>query len=572
MGSKIPTISLCMIVKNEEKLLPQCLTSATGVFDEIIVVDTGSTDSTVEIAEQFGAKVYFHEWESDFAKARNISLSYATCDWIFILDADEALEREDIEMIKKSVQLNKYNVIYCAVLSDSPNGWGRHYSYRIFRRDKAHYEGIVHNQLIYEGKELFTAIRIYHYGYNLSKEEMEVKFKRTEELLLQQIHEDSTDIFAHVNYLRVLRAQKRYEEGIAHGKKAFPLCRGTMLKTHEQMIGLDMVFCMLMHKQYKEGENSCSELLKKYPANLDLLFLLGNLLMSQKKYQEAIQAFQEFLSVKENETKEARYDLLVVETLHMAHKVWANLSDCFFHSDDYQQAVIAAEKSIELKPDCTAYKIILARSLCAMGKVEAARKILDNEKNSGNEDEILFMKWFDLCEKYPELGNGFELIKEGIEKYPESENLHNCLAYAVLNEDQQMAKDEWLRVLEINPDHLGAYLGLVELSAKNRSLKDLEDYSDAVLKRTNQIVVYKDLGLAFLSAGVYKRAIDLLESYIIVKPEDGLVLSDIATCYANLGQYVSAFRGYKEALRLCPQNSKIIGNLKKLQHLISLQQ
>ena len=76
------SISLCMIVKNEEENLPRCLDSVRDVVDEIVIVDTGSTDRTVEIAESYGAKVFYHPWEGSFSKARNYSLKYATCDWI----------------------------------------------------------------------------------------------------------------------------------------------------------------------------------------------------------------------------------------------------------------------------------------------------------------------------------------------------------------------------------------------------------------------------------------------------------------------------------------------------------
>ena len=96
-GASIPrqTLSLCMIVKNEEANLGRCLESVKGVADEIIIVDTGSTDRTVEIARQHGAKIVSHQWDDDFAVARNVSLRAATSDWILVLDADEALDEED---------------------------------------------------------------------------------------------------------------------------------------------------------------------------------------------------------------------------------------------------------------------------------------------------------------------------------------------------------------------------------------------------------------------------------------------------------------------------------------------
>mgnify|MGYP000956448123 CR=1 FL=1 len=96
----MPTLSLCMIVKNEEKYLLQCLKSVRDVVDEIIVVDTGSTDKTKAIAEIFGAKLYDFPWTGDFSAARNYSLKQATGRWILILDADEVVSPQDHPKIK----------------------------------------------------------------------------------------------------------------------------------------------------------------------------------------------------------------------------------------------------------------------------------------------------------------------------------------------------------------------------------------------------------------------------------------------------------------------------------------
>jgi Glycosyltransferases involved in cell wall biogenesis len=90
-NDKRPLLSLCMIVKNEEKNIGECLKSAEGLADEIIVTDTGSTDKTVEIAQSYGAKIEHFAWIKDFAAARNHSISKATSRWIIWLDADDRL-------------------------------------------------------------------------------------------------------------------------------------------------------------------------------------------------------------------------------------------------------------------------------------------------------------------------------------------------------------------------------------------------------------------------------------------------------------------------------------------------
>lgn len=99
-GSARPALSLCMIVKNESANLPACLSSAAGLADELIVVDTGSTDGTQDIARSFGARVIQSSWHGDFSRARNESLDAATGNWILWLDADDILLEADKAAIK----------------------------------------------------------------------------------------------------------------------------------------------------------------------------------------------------------------------------------------------------------------------------------------------------------------------------------------------------------------------------------------------------------------------------------------------------------------------------------------
>lgn len=100
------TISLCMIVKNEERVLARCLDSLIGLMDEIIIVDTGSTDKTKEIAKKYTDKVYDFAWVDDFSAARNFSFSKATMDYIYVADADEVLDeknRAEFQKLKEAM-------------------------------------------------------------------------------------------------------------------------------------------------------------------------------------------------------------------------------------------------------------------------------------------------------------------------------------------------------------------------------------------------------------------------------------------------------------------------------------
>jgi tetratricopeptide (TPR) repeat protein len=104
-------LSLCMIVKDEEANLSRCLASARDAVDEIVILDTGSTDRTLEIAEEFGAKIHHLEWPNDFSIARNQSLQYVEGDWVLVLDADETLVENIAPILRQLIQEEQYLVI-----------------------------------------------------------------------------------------------------------------------------------------------------------------------------------------------------------------------------------------------------------------------------------------------------------------------------------------------------------------------------------------------------------------------------------------------------------------------------
>ena len=100
-----------MIVNDEDSTLAKCLSSAKKFVNEIVILDTGSTDKTVKIAEGYGAKIHHFEWCNDFSAARNEALKYVTGDWVLVLDADETLAPEMIPIIKEAVEREEYLLI-----------------------------------------------------------------------------------------------------------------------------------------------------------------------------------------------------------------------------------------------------------------------------------------------------------------------------------------------------------------------------------------------------------------------------------------------------------------------------
>lgn len=162
------SISVCMIVKNEEKNLPIILENVKLFADEIVVVDTGSSDDTKKIAEKYTNKIYDFEWCDDFAKARNYSFSKASCDYMMWLDADDFILPESIEKINKMKKKNKltadvYMCKYIASFDENFNPLFSYYRERILKRDKNFvWHDPVHEVIIPRGKIEYLDISIYH--------------------------------------------------------------------------------------------------------------------------------------------------------------------------------------------------------------------------------------------------------------------------------------------------------------------------------------------------------------------------------------------------------------------------
>lgn len=185
-------ISLCMIVRDEEDNLPRSLSSVKDLVSEIIVVDTGSQDRTVEIAESFGAKIYYHPWEGSFSGSRNHSLEYATGEWILILDADETIPVEEHPKIRALLEDSTYDGYYFLnlQLSDTAGAVAaQHYNLRLFRNGLGvRYEGRVHNQPNLDEERIScTDVRLLHYGYVKGYAKKQQKYQRSVDLLEREL-------------------------------------------------------------------------------------------------------------------------------------------------------------------------------------------------------------------------------------------------------------------------------------------------------------------------------------------------------------------------------------------------
>lgn len=301
---KAPTISACLIVKDEEAFLENCLRSIQGWVDEIIVVDTGSRDKTVEIAQRFTDRVYFHPWQNSFSIARNQAMGYATGDWILTIDADEELVSGAGTLLREAVrEAGDADAIYCNVISIFSGGkkQARHNSERLLRNNGIiHYEGRVHNRVVGINRPKMSRVELMHYGYNVEEKKSQEKFLRTVALLKEQIQDAPENPMPHHYLGTSYLARGMYRESLVESLQAIELA--------ERFGKADVIYLTTHHNaalaflelgKLHEAREYSLRALKKYPDHLDSIYMLTVLAGEEKNWRELLEYGRRFLALRD---------------------------------------------------------------------------------------------------------------------------------------------------------------------------------------------------------------------------------------------------------------------------------
>lgn len=220
--SKMP-ISVCIIAKNEEKYIEDCLKKLKPYGFEIVVTDTGSTDRTKEIAQKYADKVLDFTWINDFSAARNFCASQASNNWILALDCDEYVESVDIRILRvllqqkpkqvgvirmKNLQMRQGDEVGYSI-DDLPRLYNRNY----YQYDKPIHEQIVHKKNELDGLEGFLMpMEVIHHGYAITGDDMVKKQERNLEILYKGLEEEPDNPYYYFQVGCSLQVLKRYEE------------------------------------------------------------------------------------------------------------------------------------------------------------------------------------------------------------------------------------------------------------------------------------------------------------------------------------------------------------------------
>ena len=378
-----------MIVKNEEKYLGQCLNSVKEIVNEVIITDTGSTDKTKEIAKKFKAKIFDFKWNDDFSEARNESLKHATKDWILVLDADEIINRDDLEKIKEIVNDNDNSAFLflqknytndnsvAGFVSESHKndskayaGWYGSLIVRLFRNKKDYkFEGAVHELIEHSvesknGKIALANVSLHHYG-NSDPEAVKKKRQFYLQLCKRKVQKNKD-------------AQSNYELGV-------------------------------LYKENNDFGNAVKSLTKAVELDSKhrlALFELGIINEQQKNYDDAIKYYTESLRVKNDS------------------EAYQNLGVCYLKKTMYKEAYSNLTKALLLNPNKYTIYNSLGAVLEKIGNYESAIQMLGIGIKLNPQNVVGFYNLGIALDKKGDLLNAIKNYEKAVElKHNKSEEI-----------------------------------------------------------------------------------------------------------------------------------------------------
>ncbi len=297
-------ISVCIIAKNEEQRIEKCLSSIKPCGFEIVVVDTGSTDRTKELAAKYADQVLDFEWCDDFSAARNFSLRAASNNWIFMLDCDETIKTIDIE------ELNYFR----KHLSDSVGSVSREnlvtengvpvlnntdYTERFFNRRLYHYTGTIHEQLTpRHGSEISAFLlktTILHTGYDMNTEERNAKFKRNFTLLQKQLLQEPDNPYLYYQLGKSCEIIEDYTNACEYYSKGLSFDLDPELAYVQAMVV--SYGNALLRTGQQETALGFESIYEAFSPSADFIYLMGNIYKQNQMYEQAFEQYQKAIGM-----------------------------------------------------------------------------------------------------------------------------------------------------------------------------------------------------------------------------------------------------------------------------------
>jgi glycosyltransferase involved in cell wall biosynthesis len=304
-----------MIVKDEAHCIGGCLNSVQELVNEMIIVDTGSSDQTIEICENHGARVYSYKWKNDFADARNYGLSFSTGDWILWLDADEELDADEKSKIPEILANTSASILSLPILNyygkttpvDKNNAYLL-YQPRLFRNqidiifiNRVHETPRLPAELTEKDIENIP-VSIHHYGYLQEIVELKQKGQRNNQLLQQELSDPAHSPWVEYHIASEYYRNKEYEQAFHSVNQS--ILRFLQNGQKPPSILYKLKYAILIETDSLDGVwPSIEKAILLYPDYVDLYFYKGSILYKMKNFSEALQAFEKCLELGDHHTK-----------------------------------------------------------------------------------------------------------------------------------------------------------------------------------------------------------------------------------------------------------------------------
>lgn len=488
------TISCCMMVKDEEKNIRRCLDSIKDCVDEIVVVDTGSTDNTVDIVAEYTDKIYHHPWEDDFSKHRNQSISYSSGDWILIVDADEELVCSDHNILHDLVANKKIDSVSFTVKNFDGSGKliGCNESVRLFKNGQGiHYEDIVHNQLIGCSLVKKSGIEIRHFGYRQNPEEQHKKFKRTTNLLKKQLREnpECADTYFYLSAAHTSMGMD--DKGLEYAKKAISLIEHQDIKAVPYARAYYDAARILVEKKnlIDEAEDLCKRCIKRFGKEIDPYAVLVEVSHKRKNWSQVIEYGEVYLSgIDDFETDRLLPAMRFIVTIGDKWKILSYMGDAYLESNKIKDAFKYYEQALSLSDDKAKCYRYVGLSLFRKNMLDMARRyFLEAEKLFGKEKDAIVTESLFKMGYLLKDSSLREIAVEGVRTIFLNENggkyLHNLGEFALQYNDYIHAKVIYKRLLKHEPDDDTARLQLVRILLEEMDIEELVYHCDILMKK-----------------------------------------------------------------------------------------
>jgi len=479
-------LSLCLIVKNEERNLPPCIAPLKSVLDEIVVVDTGSTDRTKEVARQLGARVFDFPWVDDFSAARNESIRRATGDYVLWLDGDDRFDESEVQKLarlKSMLSPKRDKGYYLCVNNQSPvDGETHFYQLRIFPRvPGAEFQGRIHEQIYHRLNRLGipliqTDIVLRHTGYPDASAVVQ-KSERNLKLIYKEMEADPENPILHYNAARTLAGIQRQAEAIPHLKR---VTDNPEVRVKEKQFFLEAA--LLLGRYYIELQELdlaygvFQGLASDFPNHGLACFCLGEILFLKKEFGRAKEELKKSLLLP------LEVSLFPVNLGKLRFYQYYMIAQCHVEGGEIGTAREMFQKSLNLHRDH--YKSWEALGLMALRDGRFPEAALNYEKaiQAGGRTDSSFANLGLAYGKMGRLKDAEEAFLQALEMNPNRlEALVNLGHLYKNNMDFKKAIGHFQDALEQCPHRLDIRLALSNLYFRSKELERLVEQCDALL-------------------------------------------------------------------------------------------